>query len=229
MTGPKTSSAPRCGRPAIVDDAGATKKPSARSPPASTALAAVTRAPSSRARSTKPRPARGGRRRRAGRPRSRVERVADADLLARRGQALEELVADALVDEEARGGDADLAVRHVDPFSASATAASMSASAQITNGALAAELEHRRRQVLGRGAAMIARAVAMPPVKVILATPGCATSAAPTSGPKPVTTLRTPAGSSPDAVRTNSTTLAEANSDGFSTTVLPAASAGADL
>ena len=73
---------------------------------------------------------------------------------------------------------------------------------------------------------MIARAVAVPPVKVILATSGWATSAAPTSGPKPVTTLSTPGGRISCAIRANSITLAEANSDGFSTTVLPAASAG---
>ena len=48
------------------------------------------------------------------------------------------------------------------------------------------------RRSLGRGA-MIWRAAPAPPVKLILAMPGWATSAAPTSGPKPVTTLTTPA------------------------------------
>ncbi len=78
-------------------------------------------------------------------------------------------------------------------------------------------------------AAMILRAVAVPPVKVILATSGWETSAAPTSGPNPVTTFSTPSGRISLASRANSTTLGEANSDGFSTTVLPAASAGPTL
>ena len=56
---------------------------------------------------------------------------------------------------------------------------------------------------------------------------GWATSAAPASGPSPATTLTTPAGSSGSQIRANSTTLGAANSDGFSTTVLPVASAGA--
>ena len=76
---------------------------------------------------------------------------------------------------------------------------------------------------------MIRRAVALPPVKVIFATPGWDTSAAPTLGPKPVTTFSTPAGTRSSTARTNSTTLGEANSDGLITSVLPAASAGPTL
>src|SRR5689334_21510458 len=78
-------------------------------------------------------------------------------------------------------------------------------------------------------AAITARAVGPPPVSVTLATSGWPTSAAPTVGPKPVTTFTTPAGSRSAISRTNSSTLAEANSLGFSTTVLPQASAGASL
>ncbi len=66
-------------------------------------------------------------------------------------------------------------------------------------------------------------------MKVTFCTSGWATSAAPTSGPKPVTTLTTPGGRIPCARRANSSTDALANSDGFSTTVLPAASAGPSL
>ena len=74
---------------------------------------------------------------------------------------------------------------------------------------------------------MIRRAATPPPVKLIFAIPGCETSAAPTSGPKPVTTFSAPGGrTSPSSVAT-STTLGEANSDGLSTSVFPAASAGA--
>ncbi len=76
----------------------------------------------------------------------------------------------------------------------------------------------------------IARAVAGPPVKVMWSTSEWLTSAAPASGPRPVTTLTTPSGkpasTSSDA---NSTTEAEATSLGLSTTVFPAASAGASL
>jgi hypothetical protein len=68
------------------------------------------------------------------------------------------------------------------------------------------------------------------PVKVTLATSGCSTRALPTSGPKPVTTLKTPAGRPACSARAaNSSVLTEANSDGFTTTVHPAARAGAHL
>ena len=74
---------------------------------------------------------------------------------------------------------------------------------------------------------MIRRAATPPPVKLIFAIRGSATSAAPTSGPKPVTTLTTPGGRMSPSMSTSSTTLGEANSDGFSTTVFPAARIGA--
>src|SRR5207244_13169744 len=66
------------------------------------------------------------------------------------------------------------------------------------------------------------------PVKLIFATSGCSTRAEPTSAPKPVTTLKTPSGSPASLVKSaNSSVLTEANSDGFTTTEQPAASAGA--
>ena len=65
-------------------------------------------------------------------------------------------------------------------------------------------------------------------MKATLATFGCVTRGSPTSAPKPVTTLNTPGGSpASTARRANSSAEAEVNSDGFTTTVLPAASAGA--
>ena len=66
------------------------------------------------------------------------------------------------------------------------------------------------------------------PVKATLATSGCSTSGAPTSAPKPVTTLTTPGGK-PAASTSfmNSRAEADVNSDGLITIVLPAASAGA--
>src|SRR6187455_1948330 len=72
--------------------------------------------------------------------------------------------------------------------------------------------------------------VASDPVNATLATSGCSTSGAPTSGPKPVTTLTTPGGKPACSTsRMNSSTLADVNSDGLMTTVLPAASAGASF
>ena len=62
------------------------------------------------------------------------------------------------------------------------------------------------------------------------ATSGCSTSGAPTSAPKPVTTLTTPGGKPASSTSfMNSSADADVNSDGLMTTVLPAASAGASF
>ena len=61
-------------------------------------------------------------------------------------------------------------------------------------------------------------------------TSGCLVNAAPVSAPKPVTTFITPSGKPACLTKCiNSTMVAEACSEGLSTTVLPAASAGASL
>ena len=74
------------------------------------------------------------------------------------------------------------------------------------------------------------RPVASEPVKAIFAVSGCSTSGMPTSLPKPVTTLTTPAGKPACSTSlTNSSVDAEVNSEGLITTVLPAASAGASF
>ena len=71
--------------------------------------------------------------------------------------------------------------------------------------------------------------VATDPVKVTTGTSGCFTIGSPADWPKPVITLITPLG------RTDSTTLHQCNidsgviSDGFITTVFPAARAGANF
>ncbi len=68
------------------------------------------------------------------------------------------------------------------------------------------------------------------PVNATLATIGCSTSGAPASGPKPVTTLTTPGGKPASSNSfMNSSIDADVNSDGLTTTVLPAASAGASF
>ncbi len=75
---------------------------------------------------------------------------------------------------------------------------------------------------------MMPRPVDVSPVKATLSTPGCSTSIWPTVEPGPVITFSTPGGRptscaiSPSASAVNGVWLA-----GFSTTVLPHASAGA--
>ena len=68
---------------------------------------------------------------------------------------------------------------------------------------------------------------AVEPVKAILSTPGCSTSAWPTAGP-PGRTLTTPGGRSHSAMISASVSaVSGVVSAGLSTTVLPVASAGA--
>ena len=73
----------------------------------------------------------------------------------------------------------------------------------------------------------IALPTSVEPVKATLSTPGCATSAAPVR-PSPVTMLTTPGGSSAwRSTSQKSSAVSGVVSAGLSTTVLPAASAGA--
>ena len=67
------------------------------------------------------------------------------------------------------------------------------------------------------------------PVNESLRTPGCAESAAPASGPKPVMTLSTPFGRNSWQMRAIHRMPSGASSAAFSTRVLPAHSAGAIL
>src|SRR5215510_6235792 len=72
--------------------------------------------------------------------------------------------------------------------------------------------------------------VASDPVNATFATSGCSTSGAPTSAPKPVTTLTTPGGNPASSINfMNSSVDAEVYSDGLTTIVFPAASAGASF
>ena len=76
---------------------------------------------------------------------------------------------------------------------------------------------------------MISRPVVVSPVKAILAMRGVEASGLPASSPKPLTMLRTPGGSR-SATRSIQTRIeAGVCSAGFSTTQLPAASAGASF
>ena len=75
--------------------------------------------------------------------------------------------------------------------------------------------------------AMILRPTAVEPVKPILRTSGCSTNRHPASAPVPTTTSSTPSGN--PASRASSakrSAVRGVSSEGFSTTVLPQASAG---
>src|SRR3954471_13413912 len=112
-----------------------------------------------------------------------------------------------------------------------ATAASIppsaSQSANTTTGDLPPSSTEQRLSVPA-ALAITVRPVVVSPVKQTSWTPACATSAAPAVSPKPCTTLNTPGGSSASA--STSASLVAVSGDhsaGLSTTVLPAASAGA--
>ncbi len=82
------------------------------------------------------------------------------------------------------------------------------------------------RLMLGAASSDTRRPARVEPVNDTMSTSGCAASASPTTGPRPVTRLNTPGGnprSSMISARMNA--LTGATSDGFSTTVQPAASA----
>ena len=83
---------------------------------------------------------------------------------------------------------------------------------------------------LPAAARTIAWPVAVEPVKATLSTSACSASAAPTVDPLPVTMLTTPGGRSSSARSSPSRSAARlACSEGLSTTVQPAASAGASF
>ena len=109
---------------------------------------------------------------------------------------------------------------------APSTTLSMSASSNTRNGLLPPSSSESRLP-LPAVARRIARPTSVEPVKATLSTPGWSTSAAPVR-PSPVTMLTTPSGR---RAATHSSANASAVSDvysaGFSTSVLPAASAGA--
>ncbi|ETN07209.1 hypothetical protein PPTG_23241 [Phytophthora nicotianae INRA-310] len=77
---------------------------------------------------------------------------------------------------------------------------------------------------------MMLRPVGTLPVKATLCTSGCETSEPPASAPKPLITFRTPAGKPTSAASCAScSALNGVISDGLSTTVQPAARAGANF
>ena len=83
------------------------------------------------------------------------------------------------------------------------------------------------RLTVGAAACATSTPARVEPVIEIMSTSGCAASAAPTSGPSPLTRLNTPAGTPASCITSaNSSALSGDSSLGFRTTVQPAASAG---
>ena len=113
-----------------------------------------------------------------------------------------------------------------EPATAPCTAASRSASSNTTNGALPPSSSWVRWPCTA-AAAITRRPTAVEPVKVTTSTSACPASAVPTSGPAPVTTLRTPSGRPASvASRASVSVVSGVSSAGLITTEQPAASAG---
>ena len=97
-------------------------------------------------------------------------------------------------------------------------------------GRLAAELERDALDRRPPPRRRSARPTSVEPVNATFATSGCSTSRAPAVEPGPATTLTTPSGiPASSAIFSNSSAVSGVSSAGLSTTVLPAASAGAEL
>jgi hypothetical protein len=80
---------------------------------------------------------------------------------------------------------------------------------------------------IGGGEGLDRFPVSVSPVNEIRSTSMCAASAAPTTSPAPVTTLKTPSGTPASFASSARRTVVSGVADaGFSTTELPAASAG---
>ncbi|MNP50432.1 hypothetical protein D3C76_1446970 [compost metagenome] len=106
------------------------------------------------------------------------------------------------------------------------TAASMSASSKMITGALPPS-SMCMRLTLSAVLEMMFEPVAIEPVSDTMRTFGWVTSGLPTVGPRPNTRLSTPAGKISDASSARRRAVSGVCSDGLSTTVLPAARAGA--
>ena len=112
---------------------------------------------------------------------------------------------------------------------AAAAAAWMSASANTTFADLPPS-SSVTRLIVSAAPAAIRRPTSVEPVNATFATSGCSTSRAPAVEPGPTSTFTTPSGiPASTAIRSNSIAVSGVSSAGLSTTVLPAASAGASF
>ena len=156
-----------------------------------------------------------------------VERIADAQMAHAGAQFGVERFGDAFRDEQARAGAADLALVEPDGVDEPFDGAVEIGIVEHDEGRFAAELEADSFLPLPAVALRIARPTSVEPVKAILSTPAWATIAAPVS-PSPVTILTTPGGRPVSMqISAKASAVSGVYSAGFSTTVLPAASAGA--
>src|SRR5436309_13968542 len=115
------------------------------------------------------------------------------------------------------------------PNNAPSTAASQSASAKNTFGDFPPSSKVTRFKVSAALFTIIFPTAALP-VKAILSTPGCATSAAPAVSPNPLTMLTTPGGNPASSNQfANSAAVSGVCSAGFRTQQQPAATAGASF
>ena len=86
------------------------------------------------------------------------------------------------------------------------------------------------RLIVGAAPAAIWRPTSVDPVNAILATSGCSTSRWPTVAPEPTSTFTTPSGIPASlAISSKRSAVMGVSTAGLSTTVLPAASAGASF
>jgi hypothetical protein len=114
------------------------------------------------------------------------------------------------------------------PWDAQSTALSKSASENMIVGPLPPSSSVTGFKLLRAAASMIRRPTSVEPVKAILSTSMCEESAAPMVPPGPFTMLTTPGGKPTLAMSfAMYRAVSGVNSDGFSTTVFPVASAGA--
>ena len=163
------------------------------------------------------------------RTRSSSEGIADRQRFGRRDQPVEQGLGDPLAcDQQPRGGRAHLAAVVEDTGCDALDRMVEVGILEHQDRRLAAELEADALACRGPPRPSPARPTALLPVNEILATSWCATSGAPTAGPVPTTMLRTPGGSpTSSAIAPSSSSTSGVISEGLSTTVQPAASAGA--
>ena len=146
----------------------------------------------------------------------------------RRLSRVQHLVGDGLLHQQPRARAADVALVEEDAVDDALDGLVERGVVEDDVGGLAAELEGDLLVVPATDLA-IARPTSVEPVNATLSTSGCATSARPVS-PAPVTMLTTPGGRSACwQISANSSAVSGVVSAGFSTTVLPQASAGRDL
>ena len=145
--------------------------------------------------------------------------------------SLDDGVRDTSLHHEARCRRADLpALVKIPATTPSATTSRSETSSRTTAALLPPASIHTCLRLDWPAYCWNSRPVAVDPVKVTTSTCGCRPSARPTTGPAPGTTPSTPSGSPASAASSaRRSTESGESSAGLSTTLLPAASAGASF